>query len=50
MKKKRIYVAKIKIDYLNKSFLKCDPYGYVDCQLIYNELMYWEDVLYKLKK
>ncbi len=44
----RILVCKKLITKLEKELKTCNPYGYTDCQLIYNDLMYWTDLLDRL--
>lgn len=45
----RLKVAERVAARLEKELKKCNPYGYKDCQLIYNDLMYWEDLVDELK-
>lgn len=48
-KKLRIKVCKRKIIILDKKLKNCNPYGYEDCQKIYEDLTYYEYKLQELK-
>ncbi len=46
-KKIRLKIVKRIYERLKKELRDCNPYGYVDCDKIYEKLDYWEDLLIK---